>query len=215
MTVTDIVEVNKKKSKVYLDSEFAFVLYKGELHSYHIEKGAELPYGDYQTIMEELLPKRAVKRAMNLLKERSYTKMQLVRKLKENFYCDAHIDAALSYVESYGYLDDFRYATDFITYRASMLSRRQIEQKLMQKGIDGKVIAQALEAFYEEGNEIEEEMQILNFLQKKNFPSMADERQKQKLIASLLRKGFSLENIRSVAKKMELDLLDETISDVR
>ena len=206
MIVTDITELNKKKSKVYIDQEFAFVLYKGELHSYHVKKGAEISHDDYETIMKELLPKRAVRRAMNLLKEKSYTKIQLVQKLRDNFYCEDHIAAALSYVESYGYVDDFAYATDFIIYRASQLSKRQIEQKLMQKGIDGKVIAQAFEAFYADGNEIEEEQQIQYFLQKKGYSGIKDEKQKQKLIASLLRKGFSMEKIKRATEKIETEI---------
>ena len=35
-TVTKIEDLDKKRSKVYLDEEFAFVLYKGELSQYHI-----------------------------------------------------------------------------------------------------------------------------------------------------------------------------------
>ena len=42
MIVTDIIEVTKAKSRVYLDEEAAFVLYKGELRLYHICKGEEL-----------------------------------------------------------------------------------------------------------------------------------------------------------------------------
>lgn len=206
MFVTDIVEIDKKKSKVYIDNEFAFALYKGELHSYHIKKDAEISLTDYEIITKEILPKRATKRAMNLLKERSYTKMQLVQKLKDNYYLDEYIEGAVSYVESYGYIDDFRYASDFITYRASQLSKRQIEQKLMQKGIDSKTIAHAFESFYEDGNEVEEEEQIQSFLKKKNYIFLEDEKQKQKVIASLLRKGFSMESIKKVSRTLESEM---------
>ena len=36
MTVTKIEPVTKSKYKIYLDGQFAFVLYKGELSRYHI-----------------------------------------------------------------------------------------------------------------------------------------------------------------------------------
>lgn len=209
MFVTDIVEIDKKKSKVYIDNEFAFALYKGELHSYHIKKDTEISVADYEIITKELLPKRATKRAMNLLKERSYTKMQLVQKLKDNYYLDEYIEAAISYVESYGYIDDFMYASDFITYRSTQLSKRQIEQKLLQKGIDSKTISRAFEAFFEEGNKVEEEDQIQNFLEKKRYILLEDEKQKQKVIASLLRKGFSMEAIRKVSKEMESKMQED------
>ena len=209
MFVTDIIEVDKKRSKVYIDHEFAFVLYKGELNSYHIIEGTELSPMDYEVITKELLPKRAIKRAMNLLKERSYTKRQLIQKLKNNYYLDKYIEIAIAYVESYGYIDDLLYASDFIAYRYSQLSKRQIEQKLLQKGIESKVIEQAFVLFYEDGNMVEEEKQICNFLEKKKYVLLDDEKQKQKLISSLLRKGFSLELIKKVSRALEDDFFDD------
>ena len=41
MIVTDIVEFDKKRKKVYIDGEFAFVLYSGELRDYDIKKDKE------------------------------------------------------------------------------------------------------------------------------------------------------------------------------
>ena len=38
----NVVELDKKRSKVFLDGEFAFVLYKGELRDYKIKVGNEL-----------------------------------------------------------------------------------------------------------------------------------------------------------------------------
>lgn len=209
MFVTDIIEVDKKRSKVYIDHEFAFVLYKGELSSYQIKEGAEISQVDYEEITKTLLPKRATKRAMNLLKERSYTKMQLVQKLKNNYYLDEYIEAAISYVESYGYIDDLLYASDFIAYRSSQLSKRQIEQKLLQKGIESRIIEQAFEGFYEDGNIVEEEKQIRSFLEKKQYMLLDDEKKKQKLISSLLRKGFSLELIKKVSRTLADDFFDD------
>ena len=37
MVVTEIKAVTKTRFRVYLDDEFAFVLYKGELFRYHLE----------------------------------------------------------------------------------------------------------------------------------------------------------------------------------
>ena len=42
MIVTDIVELDKKRSKIFIDGEFSFVLYKGELRDYSIREGHEL-----------------------------------------------------------------------------------------------------------------------------------------------------------------------------
>lgn len=202
MIVTDIVEINSKKCKVYIDMQFAFALYKGELCSYHIKKDCELSQQDYETITKEVLPKRAKLRVMNLLKERSYTKGQLVKKLKEGFYGQEYIDEAISYVEGYGYVNDLQYALDFIAYRSTQLSKRQIEQKLLQKDVESSIISQAFSLFYEEGNAVAEAEQIRLFLEKKSFTGLTEEKQRQKVITALLRKGYPLEKI-----KKEIQLL--------
>lgn len=51
MLVTQVTELSKSRSKVYIDQEFAFVLYKGELRLYHIKEGEPLKEEDYRTIM--------------------------------------------------------------------------------------------------------------------------------------------------------------------
>lgn len=81
MLVTQVTELSKSRSKVYIDQEFAFVLYKGELRLYHIKESEELRPEDYRTIMQEVLPKRAKLRAMNLLQGREYTTSQLRTKI--------------------------------------------------------------------------------------------------------------------------------------
>ena len=81
MIISDIIEFDKKRSKVYIDGEFAFLLYKGELRDYNIKINNELSESAYEMITKELLPKRAIKRAMNLLQKKDYTEKKLRDKL--------------------------------------------------------------------------------------------------------------------------------------
>ena len=55
MLVTQVTELSKSRSKVYIDQEFAFVLYKGELRLYHIKESEELRPEDYRTITAGIL----------------------------------------------------------------------------------------------------------------------------------------------------------------
>ena len=110
MIITDIIAVDKKRDKVYIDNEFAFVLYKGELHLYNIAVGNSLCEDTYKTIVNEVLLKRAKLRAMNLLTKRDYTEVQLRTKLVEGYYKDAQIEETIKYLKSYGYIDDVRNA---------------------------------------------------------------------------------------------------------
>ena len=114
MIVTGLEELTKSRSRVSIDGEFAFVLYKGELRHFHLQVGEELGKKDYETIMQEILPKRAKLRAMNLLLKKDYTTAKLREKLLLGGYPEEIVDIALEYVASFHYVDDLRFAMDFI-----------------------------------------------------------------------------------------------------
>ena len=81
--VTGIEEIDKKRSKIWIDREEVLVLYKGEITQYKIREQEEISEADYLIIKNEILPKRAKKRSLNLLKNRSYTEAKLREKLKD------------------------------------------------------------------------------------------------------------------------------------
>jgi len=213
MKVTQIVELSKSRSKVYIEQEFAFVLYKGELRLYHIREGEEISDENYRTIIEEVLPKRAKMRAMNLLQKREYTTAQLHTKLRQGFYPETVIADALAYVASYHYTDDLRYAMGYITYHESDKSKLRIEQDLQAKGIDRETLVKAWEQWEAEGGILDEEAMIRRLLQKRNFHGEnADIRERQKTYAFLLMKGFSGEKIRRVMGENIQDIVEDIVS---
>ncbi len=202
MLITDVAEWNKSRSKVYIDREFAFVLYKGELPIYGIHKDEELSQENYHKIMHELLPKRAKLRAMNLLQKKSYTTDQLRRKLAEGFYPEQIIEEALAYVASFHYTDDLQYAIDYITYHQESRSRKRMEQDLMKKGISAALFEKAWNCWLEDGGQQDEEAMIFRALSKKGFqPEECSAAEKGKLYQYLLRKGFSTSAINRVMRE--------------
>ena len=191
MLVTQVTELSKSRSKVYIDQEFAFVLYKGELRLYHIKEGQQLSEEDYRTIMQEVLPKRAKLRAMNLLQGREYTTAQLRTKLQQGFYPAEIIEQAIVYVAGFHYIDDLRYAVDYITYHEDSRSRRRIEQDLQGKGIPAATMEEAWQVWRENGGEQDEQRMIREQLHKKHYDPEAetDWKERQKIYAFLARKG--------------------------
>lgn len=199
LLVTAVEPLDKNRSKIYLDQEFAFVLYKGELRLFHITVGSELSEGDYGKIMSEILPTRAKKRAMNLLMKREYTECRLYEKLREGEYPEHIIREALDYVKSFRYVDDERYALDFISNQAEDRSRRRMEQDLLARGISGEIIQRAFEKWQEVGGEQDETAMMHRLLQKRHFhPETASREERERTAQFLIRKGFSWEKVRQV-----------------
>lgn len=198
MIVTDIVEVTKAKSRVFLDGEFAFVLYKGELRLYKMRKGEEIRQETVNEIMHVILPKRAKKRSLMLLQKKDYTEAELRRKLIEGEYPKEAVDEALSYVKSFHYIDDDNYCRAYINCYSSKWSRQQITTKLMAKGIGKERIKYIFEELQQDGEleNVEEEL-IQDILRKKHYdPQNADYKTRQKMYQHLAYKGFSQEMIR-------------------
>ena len=199
MTVTGIEEINNKKIRVFIDNGFAFVLYKGELRLYGIREGEEIGEEEYLEITGKILPKRAKLRSMNLLKSRAYTEKQLRDKLVQGEYGENIIEEAIAYVRSYGYIDDRKYAEDFISCHMADRSRKKIEMDLYRRGIDRKITEEIMEQMEEEGEGPDEFLSAQKQKKKKNFdPNTAGNKEKQKMSAFLYRKGFNMDIIRRV-----------------
>lgn len=199
MTVTRITEISKSRVQIITDEEFAFVLYKGELRIYQLQEGKEIPLEIYQKITEELLPKRAKLRAMNLLKSRPYTTKQLTDKLITAGYPKGIAEIAISYVASFGYLNDRQYAIDYMECYKESKSRKQITGLLLQKGIDRQIIEECWEENIADDDRNFEQEQIISWMKKKKFNAeKATFEEKQKFCALLYRKGFQIDSIRSV-----------------
>lgn len=194
MVVTEIKAVTKTRFRVYLDEEFAFVLYKGELFRYHLEKGAELSEKDYQEIKQNIILKRAKLRAMHLLADMDRTECQLRDKLLMGGYPEDIAEQAIDYVKSFGYINDLEYARRFVENKKSIKSRKELYALLSKKGLDSGMIEEVLEECC--GSEDAEEA-IYALLRRKRFnPESATKEEKQKAGAYLARKGFHYEDIR-------------------
>lgn len=202
MTVTMLSEVSASRVKVYIDEQPAFVLYKGELRKYGLREGEPIGEKIYEELIHEVLPKRAKLRCMNLIKSRDYTREQMKDKLEQGGYPEPVIEEALDYAASGRYIDDLRYAENFITCSHEKKSRRRIENDLLQKGIPTETIARAWVQWENDGNVQDEAEQIRTLLAKKHFDAeTADRKELQKMYAFLARKGFDGDKIRRALLK--------------
>lgn len=201
MKVTKLEPVTKTKYKVYLDEQFAFVLYKGELSRYHIAEDSELEEETYQSIRKEIILKRAKLRAMHLLNDMGRTESQLRTKLLQNDYPSDIVEEAIAYVKSFGYINDAEYARNFIENRKEKKSKKEICAALCQKGLQKDLIETALEESYANDDSI---AAIEAIVRKKKFDSKStDYREMQKMMGYLVRKGFRYDDIRQVIQVSE------------
>lgn len=199
MIVTEIRPVTKQKYQIDVEGEPAFVLYKGEVSRYHLEKDREISAGVYREIVEEVLTKRAKLRAMHLLEQGDRTKKGLRENLLKNGYPSEAVEEAMAYVESFHYIDDKRYALTYIQNQSGKKGRARIQMELRQKGVPQEYIDQA----FQETEEDTDARGVIRelILKKRREQGPMEEKERQKLYGFLMRRGFSSSDILSVLRE--------------
>ena len=106
----------------------------------------------------------------------------------------------MAFLKEYEYLNDYQYALRYLEENGGKRSLRDMKAKLFQRGVDSASLAEAIEAFQEKQREEEnnpERVALLNCLEKKKKSlDLTDPKDKKKLYAFLMRKGFSYDLIR-------------------
>lgn len=200
MQITKIRPINAKKVFIETDEKEGFCLYLGEVKKLGILCGMELSAEDYQHIREEILVKRAKKRALYLLNFGRKTEDQLKRKLIQDRYPRDVAQEAVAYAKSFGYLDDNAFARDYIELNKGRKSKREMAMALFQKGLSKEEIRQAMEEAYHQADHVDAIRRLLH--QKGYDPTEKDEKKRQKIMGYLVRKGFPW---REVQRQMELE----------
>lgn len=190
--VQELKKLTGGRYLVALEDGFFFPLYGKELDEFKIHEDGILREEAAAQILQQLLPKRARLCAMHFLQSSDRTEHQLRRKLEALFYPEEIIRQAIDYVKKYHYIDDVRYAVNYIEYRKDSKSMRQMEQELYQKGISKETFCEAAEQV-ETPDETE---QIQRWLIKKNYSANGAERKEtERIFRFLLRKGYHISSI--------------------
>lgn len=140
--------------------------------------------------MDELT--RAKHRALYILERCDRTEQELRTKLGQNYEPEI-VEEAILYVKQYDYINDKRYAINYLKSRSQIKSRRQVEQELLyKKGISRDI----LEEVSQEVEVQDESLLIRRWMEKKHFSSeTATQEEQRKFYQFLLRRGFQSEDI--------------------
>lgn len=194
--VTDIKDITSKRRLVYINYEPAFGLYAGELITYNININEIIPQDVYDEIIK-VLTKRATLRGVKLIKDKDYTEYELRQKLLKSYYPPEAVDSAIIYAINNKFIDDRRYALNYVLFKAENKSRKYIENRLKVKGINDSLIEAACEEYYCD-NDNDELIQIEKLIKKKlsgkNVSELTYE-EKQKIYSYLYRKGYTFDGI--------------------
>ena len=86
MIVTELEYISNYRIKVFIDEEFAFILYPQDIKRYKIEEEKEISDDLFLFIKQETILRRAKNKALCYLDRTEQTERILRQKLKSKYY---------------------------------------------------------------------------------------------------------------------------------
>ena len=197
MIIDKIESLDQRRSKVFIDGDFAFVLYQGEIARYHLVESGMISEEIYGELLWQVVGRRAREKALALLKTQGRTEEELRRKLDFHFYPEAVITETIHFLKEYHYLDDREYSKNYVELNVGKKSRAELEFALKKKGVAREVIREVLSEVHSDNCSAIEKL-----LKKRGYSAEMEPKEQQNIIAYLLRRGFSWEEVRSAMDKL-------------
>jgi regulatory protein len=145
--------------------------------------------------------------AVKALGRRMRTEVELRRLMKMRVTPDAMGEAAivavLARLKEYGYLNDASFAETYARLRQEneKFGVRRVRQDLQQKGVDGELITETLEARY---GQTDEQALARQHLERKRIRKPANEKETARVMRRLVTAGFSTGAIYKILRQWDV-----------
>ena len=203
ITKMEVQKKNKNRYNIFLNDQFGFSLNAETIVEFGLKIDQEPDEELIQKLKEEDSYKYAFELALNYISYRARTERETRDYLEKKELDAASIDHAILKLMEYKYLDDERYAWDFIKYQAanSQYGTKVIQYKLLQKGIRKEIVETVCEAYQEE-YEQNLARQLVAKLNQRNA-GLDPRKKRDKIYRALMTKGFDYDKIKPLLSHME------------
>jgi len=164
----------------------AIYLYPGEIRKWNITDGMQVTKEWFEALRQETALPRARKRAMAIISKRDKTEQELRDKLTQSMNDSRSVEEAISFMKDNGYIDDRRYASEYLLYKRKKKSFLRIRMDLKAKGIPEEILSLLFE---EEGKQEAEDLVPLFDKYIRRFP-VFDREAAGRTYAHFARKGY-------------------------
>ena len=215
--ITGIVPTARPAGRfsVLVDGHEAAVLSLEAIERLHLAVGRSVA-GLEEAIALEGKRLHTYDRALNLLAFRARSSSELTRSLVRKGEEKPHVDWAVARLVEQGLLDDAAFARSFARVKVvgGKQSRRRVQQDLARKGVSRTLSDEAIETVFEE--EAVDQRAIVGEAARKKLRSLAGldpAVQRRRLYGFLARRGYDLDDIRSVLQDIGSSLAADESSD--
>ena len=146
--------------------------------------------------------KKAKSRALRFLTYRARTVKELETYLQQKEFAAGIVTSVIAEMKDYGYIDDYKFARDYINYRKSRgYGIKRIQYELKLKGIERDCIEELVADNYDR----EEELNKIRDMLRKRLPDdgIIDQRWVARQAGFLARRGFQENLIMNVLRELD------------
>lgn len=197
MKITDIKRQKRRVDRfnIYVDGKYGFALSELDVLKSKIEIGKELKEEEIKGLKSDDERAKVMNKALGYLARRSHAEKELKTKLLNKFPKGALVEKTIKRLQELGYIDDEKFAREWIEYRLTSKPRGRIviKRELLAKGVPVDTVEIMLDLVYNRDREKKELTRLLD-LKKLKCPDTRKGR--NRLISYLLRRGFLWEDIK-------------------
>ncbi|KZE53045.1 RecX family transcriptional regulator [Brevibacillus parabrevis] len=202
--ITAVHRDNKQRQRYHidLDGEYAFTVHEDILVKYNLFKGTDVDESFYCEVLVAEERHKAYLGALRYLGMRPRTRSQLQAYLLDKGFDARVADEICQRCEDHGYIDDEAFAKQWVEERLRLKPRSSymLRMELAQRGVDKAIAENAVQGVSSEA-ELEAARALIEKKARRitGAPNPDEER---KLLAMLMRKGFSHSIIQQVRTEL-------------
>lgn len=193
------------KIHIHIDGEYLLTVDEDFWFSSGYISGDEIDDGDLAAFKEAAGSRLAFNSAMFSLDLRDHSERELRNKLSRK-YDENSVNTAMEKLLDLGLVNDRRYAELLVRelYERKKYGRNRVKNELYRRGIDSEIINEVIEE-YENESEQDNIQTIVDIIRKKYYNKLIDEKSRQKVVAALVRLGYSFSDIRQAMSEFSSD----------
>lgn len=193
------------KIHISIDGEYLLTVDEDFWFSSGYVSGDEIDDGDLAAFKEAAGSRLAFNSAMFSLDMRDHSEKEIRQKLIRKYDAQS-VDSAVEKLIGLGLINDRRYA-ELLTrelFERKKYGKNRVKSELYRRGIAAEIINEVIEA-YEEDNDSDNVEKIVDIIRKKYYNKLIDEKSRQKVVAALVRLGYSFSDIRQAMREFSCD----------
>ncbi len=190
-----------KKVHLLIDSEYQITTDIDFWAENYIKDGSNITEEEWLALTDKINYKKAVNKCYDLLSRRDHSVKELKTKLLRTVD-EINADKAIEKMIELDYLDDEKYAKTLLNHliENKKMSKAFIKQEMFKRGLSADIIADTLAEI-----EIDNVSNIIDLIFTKYKNKLSIDGGKEKVVAALMRKGFSYSDIKEAFYRIEND----------